>query len=254
MLDLVKTFRRWRLRHYRIPDTLWQLALRGLPYAAALPIADRDRLREMALMFLARKNFEGAAGLEISDRIRVSIALQACILVLNLGLEYYEGWSSIVVYPGDFLVTREYSDETGVVHRYEDELSGESWHGGPVILSWHAVEEATCLAQNPVLHEFAHKLDMLQGEADGFPPLHPGMDSTAWTRAFRQAYDSFVHAIENGVPIGIDHYAAEDPAEFFAVLSESFFVEPEIVFTQFPLVYEQLRLFYRQDPRTILAG
>jgi len=205
-------------------------------------------------MFLARKHFEGAAGLEINDRIRVSIALQACTLILNLGLEYYEGWSSIVVYPGDFLVTREYSDETGVVHRYVDELSGESWHGGPVILSWDAVQEATRHAQNPVLHEFAHKLDMLQGEADGFPPLHAGMNSVAWTRAFRQAYDNLVHAIETGGPVEIDDYAAENPAEFFAVLSESFFIEPEIVMTNFPAVYDQLRLFYRQDPRPILAA
>ncbi len=253
MLNPIAQFRRWRLSRYRIPESLWQLALADLPHAGRLPVTGQQRLRELVLMFLARKHFEGAAGLTITDRMRTSIALQACTLVLNLGLDWYRGWSSIVVYPGDFLVQREFRDEAGVVHRYADELSGESWPEGPVILSWQAVREATHTAQYPVLHEFAHKLDMLRGDADGFPPLHAGMDAGSWTRAFRGAYRRFTRAVGRGEEVRIDPYAAESPAEFFAVLSEVFFLDPALAHEEFPAVYGQLRRFYRQDPRALLA-
>lgn len=243
----------WPRRGDRIPAALWNEALGGLSYARALAPAERQRLRELALLFLRTKRFEAAAGVTITDAMRLSIALQACVLVLNLGLDYYSGWSSIVIYPGDFLVEHEYHDEAGVVHRYSDELSGESWRQGPVILSWQAVRTAGPGAENPVLHEFAHKLDMLNGEADGFPPLHHGMDSQEWTRVFSAAYRDLRRALERDQEVRIDDYAAESPGEFFAVLSEAFFLVPQIVQRDFPGVYRQLRAFYRQDPVAVLA-
>lgn len=253
MFNAAALYRRWLLGRYAIPAAQWRRALAGLPYGQALDAADQRRLHELALLFLTTKTFEGAAGLRITDAMRLSIALQACLLVLNLGLDYYAGWSSIVVYPGDFLVTHEYHDEAGVVHRYRDELSGESWPNGPVILSWQAVRAAGPGVQNPVLHEFAHKLDMLNGEADGFPPLPAGMDPKSWTHAFHAAYHRLHEALVRGEHVRIDDYAAENPAEFFAVVSEAFFLEPEMVQEDFPAVYRQLKEFYRQDPAQVLA-
>jgi len=150
------------------------------------------------------------------------------------------------VYPGDFRVRREQTDEHGVVHEWDDELAGEAMPGGPVVLSWDATANDSEI--NVVIHEFAHKLDMLNGDADGLPPLHPGMDRAAWTAAFKQAYEGFCDALERGKDTWLDPYAAEHPSEFFAVISEAFFEQPAETKQRYPDVYDQLRLFYRQDP------
>jgi hypothetical protein len=178
--------------------------------------------------------------------MRVSIAAQACLPILALGLDWYAGWSGIVVYPGDFRVKRSEVDEHGVVHEWDDDLAGEAMPGGPVVLSWDAAAHDP--AMNVVIHEFAHKLDMLNGEADGQPPLHAGMDRAAWKRAFGEAYRGFCDALERGKDTWLDPYAAEHPSEFFAVVSEAFFEDPLQTRRRYPDVYEQLRLFYRQDP------
>ena len=235
----------WRrkrvLEKHSIDDALWQRATGGLPF-----LPPSDKLREMVLLFLAEKEFVGAHGIEVTDEMRIAIAAQACLPILELGLDWYAGWSGIVVYPGDFRVQRTEVDEHGVVHEWGDELAGEAMPGGPVVLSWDAA--AHDLYINVVIHEFAHKLDMLNGEADGLPPLHPGMDPRAWRAAFAEAYEGFGDALERGRDTWLDPYAAEHPAEFFAVISESFFEDPAQTKRRYPLVYEQLRLFYRQDP------
>jgi Mlc titration factor MtfA (ptsG expression regulator) len=178
--------------------------------------------------------------------MRVSIAAQACLPVLELGLDWYAGWRGIVVYPGDFRVRREEVDEHGVVHQWDDELAGEAMPGGPVVLSWDAAAHDALM--NVVIHEFAHKLDMLNGTVDGMPPLHAGMDRRAWKRAFDEAYAGFCDALERGRDTWLDPYAAEHPSEFFAVVSEAFFCEPRETQRRYPDVYDQLKLFYRQDP------
>ena len=220
---------------------LWSEATASLPF-----IPKSGKLKELALLFLAEKQFAGAHGLEVTDAMRVSIAAQACVPILELGLDWYAGFTGIVVYPGDFRVRRSHTDEQGVVHEWDDELAGEAMPGGPVVLSWDAAAHDAQI--NVVIHEFAHKLDMLNGEADGLPPLHPGMARAAWTAAFEQAYGGFCDALERGKETWLDPYAAEHPSEFFAVISEAFFEQPGETRRRYPDVYEQLRLFYKQDP------
>jgi len=233
--------RRRVLEKHRIDDALWRQATGRLSFIPQTP-----KLRELALLFLAEKQFSGAHGLEVTDAMRVSIAAQACLPILELGLDWYAGFTGIVVYPGDFRVRREQTDEHGVVHEWDDELAGEAMPGGPVVLSWDATANDPEI--NVVIHEFAHKLDMLTGDADGLPPLHPGMDRAAWARAFEEAYEGFCDAVERGKDTWLDPYAGEHPSEFFAVISEAFFEQPAETKRHYPDVYDQLRLFYKQDP------
>ncbi|TMH33744.1 MAG: zinc-dependent peptidase [Betaproteobacteria bacterium] len=233
--------RRRVLARHRIDDALWQAASAPLKFLPRAP-----KLRELALLFLAEKEFTGAHQLPVTDVMRVSIAAQACTPILELGLDWYRGWRGIVVYPGDFRVRRQEVDEDGVVHEWEDDLAGEAMPGGPVVLSWDAAAHDPAI--NVVIHEFAHKLDMLNGEADGVPPLHAGMDRREWRAAFAEAYDGFCDAVDRGRDTWLDPYAAEHPSEFFAVISEAFFREPHETKRRYPDVYEQLALFYRQNP------
>jgi Mlc titration factor MtfA (ptsG expression regulator) len=235
----------WRRRRvlakHSIDDELWRRATRGLK---VLP--DMPKLRELALLFLAEKQFAGAHGLEVTDTMRLSIAAQACLPILELGLDWYSGWTGIVVYPGDFRVRREMVDEAGVVHQWDDDLAGEAMPGGPVVLSWDATAHDPYM--NVVIHEFAHKLDMLNGEADGLPPLHADMDRRAWQAALEDAYDGFCDAVDRGRDTWLDPYAAEHRSEFFAVITEAFFEDGRETRRRYPGLYEQLKRFYRQDP------
>lgn len=242
-------FRNARRRTSRstVDEAQWRRVEEGLPFLHHLDAKDRQRLRELALRFLGEKELYGAHGMELSNEVRLSIALQACLPILNLGLEYYAGWVGIVVYPGDFIVPREVMDEHGVVHQYQDQLAGEAWEGGPVLLSWFDEAEAGD-GMNVVIHEFAHKIDMLNGAPDGLPPLHADMDRRRWAAAFKSAYEDFCRHVEGGEETAMDPYGAEHPAEFFAVASEMFFEAPELLLAEYPAVYEQLHLFYRQDP------
>ncbi len=265
-MGILRSWRRRRLlRRARIDDALWRSVLAGLPFLEYLDEAELDRLRDMALVFLDEKEMHGAHGLEIADDVRLAIALQACLPVLNLGLDVYAGWIGIVVHPGDFKVRREEVDEAGVVHEWEDELAGESMPGGPVVLSWADVRLAEA-GYNLVIHEFAHKIDMLNGDADGYPFAHSGMDAKTWHAVLEASYARFCKAVDRGarrargstdalVAVGkgghelpFDPYAAEHPAEFFAVMSEEFFTDPPTLRDEFPELYAQLALFYRQDP------
>ncbi len=235
----------WRrkrvLRKHQIDDALWQRATGALGFLPKTP-----RLRQLALLFLAEKQFAGAHGLEVTDAMRISIAAQACLPVLELGLDWYAGFTGIVVYPGDFRVRRIETDEHGVVHEWDDELAGEAMPGGPVVLSWDAAAHDPRM--NVVIHEFAHKLDMLSGAADGVPPLHVGMSREAWAAAFKEAYEGFCDALERGRETWLDPYAAEHPSEFFAVISEAFFKDPAETRRRYPEAFAQLKLFYKQDP------
>ena len=183
--------------------------------------------------------------------MRVVIALQACVLILNLDYDWYSGWESVIVYPDEFVTDYEYVDEAGVVHRVNDAMAGEALSHGPVLLSWADVEASADwhgAGMNLVVHEFAHKLDMLTGDADGAPPLHAGMLRERWHRVFTAAYEDFCKRVDAGEDTAIDPYASEAPAEFFAVGSEVFFAEPELLAEEYPEVYAQLAEFYRQDP------
>lgn len=253
----MKWFTDWRrariLKRARIDEVLWRTILDRYPFLAALSEDEAARLRESVALFLHAKAIHGAGGLEVRDEIRLAIAAQACILVLNLDPDYYRGWVEVIVYPDEFVATYEYVDEDGVAHTVSEPMSGESWLQGPVILSWADVGEAGYGGYNVVIHEFAHKLDMLNGDANGFPPLHADMSREDWSRAFSEAYADFCARLERKEALPIDDYAAENPAEFFAVLSETFFEAPRAVDSMYPDLYRQLARFYRQDPAARLS-
>lgn len=244
----------WRSLKSRqaIPDDLWQEALAHLTYSQSLDAITQKKLRERVLEFLRAKNFEGAAGLLVTDSMRLHIALQACLLILNLDIDYYAGWRAIILYPGDFRVEKDHMDDAGVVHQWHEELSGEAWGQGPVIISWGTAVAPMGSRINIVLHEFAHKIDMRNGAADGYPPLPPGLSSESWARDFQAAYEKLCAALDRNDPVRIDEYASESPAEFFAVMSEAFFTIPKIVQSDFPAIYRHLAAFYRQDPLAVL--
>ena len=251
------------LRSHPIPDALWHDTVERLPFLAYLAPADLDRLRELTSLFLAEKSLSTAHRLELTDAMIVGIAVQACLPVLNLDLSLYAGWVGIVVYPGEFVIRKTVQDDDGVVHEVEQDASGEAWEGGPVILSWEDAQMTDARdAYNVVIHEFAHKIDMLNGAADGYPPLFrrwhaPHLDAQAWSDVFDHAYDQFCARVD-AVPDRawarferdslIDPYAADHPSEFFAVCSEALFVQPRAFEAEFPELYRLLARYYRQDP------
>lgn len=244
---LAAWWRQRRAERLKIPAALWDEVEAGLPFLHHLSPGGRADLRRMAREFIAGKEWTGAQGLQPTPRIQLAIALQACLPVLHLGLDWYAGWVGIVVYPGDFLIPRQMIDEDGVVHEFNDEVMGEAWYGGPVHISWFdQPEDAGGI--NVVIHEFAHKLDMKSGAADGLPPLHQGMSRRRWIAVMSAAFDDFQQRVDSGEDTPLDPYGAELPAEFFAVVSEAFFETPELLRKEYPGVYEQLCLFYRQDP------
>lgn len=228
------------------PDAWTRIEAR-LPFLDYLEPADRPRLRDLARGFIADKEFHGAHEVALHDDMLLEIALQACLPILRLGLDWYDDWVGVVIYPGDFLVPRHTVDEAGVVHEYTEPLMGEAWAGGPVLLSWQPDEQAAD-GVNVVIHEFAHKLDMRNGEPDGLPPLHEGMSVPRWAKVWSGAYTQFCTDVDAGIETGIDEYAAESPAEFFAVMSECFFEIPDLIQDTWPELYAQLALFYRLDP------
>lgn len=215
--------------------------------ARHLADADLGRLRDLATLFLHDKAVEAAGGMRITAAMRARIACEACIPILNLDLDCYRGWHSVIVYPGEFVARHEYHDEAGVVHLDEQARSGESWDAGPVIVSWGDIESADA-GYSVIIHEMAHKLDMQDGDANGCPPLHRGMRRDDWARVFSRAFAVLERRVRGGEDIEFDDYALEDPGEFFAVASEYFFTAPAVLRREFPEVYEQLALYYRQQP------
>ncbi|MGK2951517.1 MAG: zinc-dependent peptidase [Thiobacillus sp.] len=246
-------FGRWRrariLERHAIPSNAFDAAVAALPILHGLDTTERARLRETASLFIRDKTFSAAGGADVDDGTKISIALQACLLTLNLDEDSYHGWSEIILYPDEFLRDLVEIDEAGVVHHSRDLLAGESWHGGPLVLSLADVADSGQTdGVNVVLHEFAHKLDMLNGDANGFPPLHRGMDAAAWARDFSAAYEDLCARVDAGEDTTIDPYATANPAEFFAVLTEVFFETPRLLDTEYPAIYRHLQQFYRQHP------
>ncbi|HEY9512230.1 MAG TPA: M90 family metallopeptidase, partial [Rhodanobacter sp.] len=232
-----------------IDEALWRDALRRCTSARRLGASDQATLRVLATLFLHRKSLEPTQGLQLEDVDRVLLAAHACVPILKLGLDWYDGWHSVIVYPAAFTPRREHMDAAGVVHQTNTILAGEAWGRGPVILSWadvlHIEQQP---GHNVIIHEMAHKLDMLNGDANGFPPLHRRMDRRVWSRVFSTAWDRLRDEQRNGVELPIDPYALESPAEFFAVASEQFFETPATLREHLPDVYRQLEQFYRQHP------
>ena len=252
MLDALRRWRQRRLLSSQaIPEGLWRDSLESLPFLAMYTEAELDRLREKVVLFLHAKSITGARGHVVTPRQRTVIALQACVPILNLGLDCYDGWENVIVYPDEFVPGWEWEDEAGVVHTNDEPMAGEAMEGGPVILSWADVEASqdwNAAGMNLAIHEFAHKIDMRNGAANGCPPLPAEMPPHAWKKTMQTAFDHFGKRVERGEHTSIDPYAAESPAEFFAVLTEVFFVEPALLRFEYPGVYQQFARFYRQEP------
>ena len=254
---MIGWWRRWRvsrtLRDRAIPDALWQLTLARFPFLHMHIADDALRLRELSTLFLADKEFAGMQGLHVSDEMAVAIAAQACLPILNLGLDWYNGFKGIVVHPDVVRARREHTDETGVVHHYDEELAGEAMHGGPIMLSWHDVAEAGASAQwgyNVVIHEFAHVLDLRDGLADGVPALPDRHARELWLGTLTAEYEQFCARVEAGDDTLLDPYGAEAIDEFFAVAAEVFFVAPADLHEEHPQLYTLLGGFFMQDPAT----
>jgi Mlc titration factor MtfA (ptsG expression regulator) len=244
------------LRERAIPEALWQHTVQRYPFIAERRDDDREELRRLATLFLDRKEFSGAGGLQATDEIAVAIAAQACLPILRLGLDAYDGFVGIVVHPDEVVVEREVMDEHGIVHAYEETLTGEAMEGGPVMLSWRDVAEAGDMAAwgyNVVIHEFAHVLDMRDGIADGVPLLQGRVQRERWQRTLQAEYEAFRDVVERHPDLDtvVDPYGAEAPEEFFAVSSEAYFVTPRELARAHPELYRLLDGYYRQDPAGI---
>lgn len=251
--SLSNTLRRWHmrriLRRNPIPHRIWRRATQHIVVLRELDAVQMAHLRELTTWFLHSKSINGVQGLNVTFSMRVAVAAQACLLILNLDIDYFDNWLEVILYPGAFRVNHQQMDAIGLVHDEAAILTGESWLRGPVILSWDDVERDSYhshAGHNVVLHEFAHKLDGLNGVANGLPPLRRGMSRKRWAEDWSEVYDKLCLQVEAGKSTLINPYAATSPAECFAVLSEYFFTAPDILKKCCPGVHRQLTLFYQQ--------
>jgi len=242
-------FRRLR-RPPPLDEALWRRAIASVPFVSALDEARLARLHALASRFIRDKAITPIGELHLDDTQRVQLAALCCLPLIEFGEEGLHGWSQLLVYPNAFRVNRTHIDAAGVLHQWDDELIGEAWETGPVILSWADVQEdfATphegfCVA----VHEMAHKLDVLDGALDGTPPL-PRAWQRQWADDFQRAFDAFAERVDRGRRTDIDPYAAEAPEEFFAVCTEYHFSAPALLRKSFPEVAAHLARLYGPSP------
>jgi len=238
-----------------LDSPLWPQLARQMALLQGLGEEEHALLKTRMRRFLAKKSITTAHDLPLDDEMRLTIAAQACLPILNLDDHAYDDWAGVVLYPDAFVTSNSWTDGAGLVHEGQSVLIGMARGDGPMLLSWPDSKSSPALdGYNVVIHECAHKLDMRNGYANGSPPLHAGMSQAAWTRAFAHSYDDFCWRVRHGYTIPVDPYAAQSPAEFFAVLSEGFFENPHVLAAAYPEVYQQLMQFYRQDPRRRLPA
>lgn len=256
-LTMFKRLTHWlenrRINKLGFTAAQWESAIADWPVMLRYQGAERDKLRDMTFRFLAQKSFTSGAGFQFTDAMGLKIATMACVPILHLGLDWYKRWRTVIIYEGGFVPNRAYRSRDGVIHSKGPALSGEAWFRGPLILSWDAVNEsgaqtANGKASNVVIHEVAHKLDMLRDGANGAPPMHPNMRSGEWHRIFTAAWDRLQADYQQQRPLPLNEYGLTSPAEFFAVCSETFFEAPTTMQEHMPEVYRLLCQFYRQQP------
>jgi Mlc titration factor MtfA (ptsG expression regulator) len=252
MLGFLKKRRRAKLVALPFPDEWVRVLTANAPAYRRLPDDLRAQLHGHVQVFLAEKSFEGCNGLEITDEIRVTIAGQACLLIMNRETDYYPDLITILVYPSMFYADLVEPDEhEQIVSEYTEDRSGESWDVGVVILSWEDIIDYTSTGRggyNLVLHEFAHQLDLENGAMDGMPRLRDAARRNTWRTVFSEAYDRFERAAAANRRTLVDPYGAGDPSEFFAVVTESFFERPLALRREYPALYDELADYYRVDP------
>ena len=223
---------------------------KALPWVASLAPEQDARLQSLTALFLQRKTITPIGDLQLDPLQRCMLAALCCLPLLEFGEQGLRGWSQLIVYPDAFRVERSHVDAAGVLHEWHDELIGEAWDAGPVILSWADVQ-ADCADPRAgfcvAAHEIAHKLDVLDGVLDGTPPL-PREWQRAWARDFQRAYDALVGQVDAGIDTVIDAYAAEAPEEFFAVATEYHFSDPATLRSAMPEVAGHLERLYGRSP------
>lgn len=250
MFRWLRRRRREQIRKRPFPEAWRAILERNVPFYGALSAADRRELEGHALVLLAEKRFEGCGGLRMTDEVRVTIAGQAAVLLLHRDTDYYPRLDSILVYPSAYVAPDRRPGPGGHVIEGTEVRLGESWHEGVVVLAW---DEVLAVAddrdgRNVVLHEFAHQLDQEGGAADGAPTFPSRSMRRTWARVLAEEYERLRDDLDRHRRTTIDDYGAEDPAEFFAVITEAFFEKPIALRRRHPDLYGVLRDFYRQDP------
>ncbi len=234
-----------------LPPQWEAIVNRRVSYYCLLPPDRQEDLRALIQVFLDEKPFEGCGGLEITDEIRLTVAGNACILLLGGQSDMYPKLRTILVYPHPYLAPRSDLQPDGTVSEGLQPRIGESWSFGNIVLSWDSVLRDASNPQkgrNVVFHEFAHQLDAESGSAPGAPILPAGATYADWARVLGSEYEALINSIEHNQPTLLDEYGATSPAEFFAVATESFFLRPVELKSRHPELYKQLKLYYRQDP------
>lgn len=254
VFDLFKSRRRARLRAQPAPAAWREILERNLPIFGRLSPEDQAELLGHAQVFLAEKHFEGAGGLELTDEIRVTIAGQACLLLLHRDTDYYPELVSIIVYPSGYTAREERHIGGGIWQEGDEDRLGHTGHRlRALVLAWDAVRRGACEptdGENLVLHEFAHQLDFENQHSDGTPALDTHGDYLAWGRVMSAEFNALRRASDAGEPTMLDEYGATNPSEFFAVITETFFERPRALKRTHPQLYDELQRFYRQDPTT----
>jgi Mlc titration factor MtfA (ptsG expression regulator) len=251
-----KKWRRERLANRQFPEEWLRIIEKNVPLYNGLPSEDKTELRHHILIFVGEKRFEGCRGLEITDEIKVTIAAQACVLLLHRKTDYYPGLSTILVYPRAFVIRRAEHLPGGVVAEVPQVLLGESWHRGPVVLSWDDVKHDTADindGHNVVFHEFAHQIESSGGKGDDTIVLKSSSSYIAWARVLQKDYEKLRQAAAQRQPTLLNKYGATNPAEFFAVVTEFFFEKPKELKEIHPQLYNELKQFYQQDPVSCLT-
>lgn len=239
------------LRRRAIPDDLWKRTLVRFPFLRWRSAEEQLELRRLTSLFLDRKEFSAAGDLRLTNAVVVSIAAQAVLPVLKLGLARYDSFVGIVVHPDQVVARRNVQGDDGLVHEYDEALAGEAVQGGPVMLSWRDVREAgrpSSPGYNVVVHEFAHVLDLADGLSDGVPLLPPGISRAGWLAVLGPQFEAFVKRADAEEETALDPYGASGIDEFFAVASEAFFVHPHGLAAEHEPLYVLLQRLYQQDP------
>jgi Mlc titration factor MtfA (ptsG expression regulator) len=250
MFSVLKKWRRKRLIGQPFPSAWLEILRQRVPYYGLLTSNEQQEMQDSIRIFLSEKQFEGCGGLEITDEIRVTIAAQACILLLNRRHDYYPNLQSILVYPSAYVAAERSVDAAGIVSEGTQSRLGETWLRGTVVLSWNDVQRDSKDFQdgrNVTLHEFAHQLDQQDGVFDGAPLLGRPSRYSSWARILRKEYEALRDSSERGESTFIDEYGATSPAEFFAVITEAFFENPKALKQKHPELYQELKQFFRQD-------
>ena len=246
-----REYQRNKVRNQPFKKSWRKILQQRMPYFRQMPADLQLQLKQHIQVFLAEKEFVGCNGIKINDDIKITVAAQACLLLLNRKTNFYPKLKTILVYPRAFIKEQQSLQPNGVQHTQTAVLAGESWEYGKVVLSWQDTIDGAKIpddGRNVVIHEFAHQLDQENGKANGAPILEKGQSYQCWSDVFSVKFEQLKNEATLGAPSLFDYYGATNPAEFFAVASEVFFEQAQQFNAQHPKLYRQLTQYYQVDP------